>query len=82
MSAEKICHGRPRCRWEDNIKMDLKEIGCEDLDWIEQKQDRDQWQALVNMVMNLWIPWKAGNSLTSWESISFLWKTLLHGISK
>jgi hypothetical protein len=53
---EKRPLGRPRCRREDNIKMDLKEIGCEFMDWIELAQDRDMWQALVNAVMNLWVP--------------------------
>jgi hypothetical protein len=48
--------GRPRHRWEDNIKMDLREIGFGDVDWIHWAQDRDRWQALVNMVMNLWVP--------------------------
>ena len=45
--------GRPRRRWEDNIKMDLKEVGCGGMDWIELGQDRDRWRALVNAVMNL-----------------------------
>jgi hypothetical protein len=48
--------GRPRCRWEDNIKMDLKEIGWGGMDWIDLAQDRDQWRALVNTVMNLLVP--------------------------
>ena len=48
--------GRPRLRWEDNIKMDLHEVGCECLDWIELAQDRDSWQALLNAVMNFWVP--------------------------
>jgi hypothetical protein len=48
--------GRPRCRWEDNIKMYLLEIGFGDVDWIDLAQDRDRWRALVNMVMNLWVP--------------------------
>jgi hypothetical protein len=47
---------RPRRRWVDNIKMDLREIGCDGMDWIELAQDRDQWGALVNTVMNLRIP--------------------------
>jgi hypothetical protein len=45
--------GRPRRRWENNIKMDLREIGWGGMDWIDLAQDRDQWRALVNMVMNL-----------------------------
>jgi hypothetical protein len=48
--------GRPRRRWEDNIKMDLGEIGFGDLDWIHWRPDRDKWRALVNTVMNLRVP--------------------------
>jgi hypothetical protein len=47
---------RPRCRWEDNIKMDLGKIGFGDMGWIHLAQDRDRWRALVNMVISLWIP--------------------------
>ena len=45
--------GRPRRRWEDNIKMDLQEVGCGGMDWIELAQDRDRWWTLVNVVRNL-----------------------------
>jgi hypothetical protein len=45
--------GRPRRRWEDNIKMDLQEVGYEDMDWIELAQDTERWRALVNAVMKL-----------------------------
>jgi hypothetical protein len=45
--------GKPRRRWVDNIKMDLRETGWDGMDWIELAQDRDQWSALVNTVMNL-----------------------------
>jgi hypothetical protein len=45
--------GKPRQRWEDNITMDLRELGFGDVDWIHLAQDRDRWRALVNMVMNL-----------------------------
>jgi len=48
--------GRPRRRWEDNIKMVLQEVGCEGVDWIELVQDRDRWRALVTAVMNLRVP--------------------------
>jgi hypothetical protein len=44
--------GRPRCRWMDIIKMDLKEIEWDGVDWIDMAQDRDQWRALVNAVLN------------------------------
>ena len=47
---------RLRCRWEDNIKMDLQEVGRGGMDWIELAQDRNRWRALVNAVMNLRVP--------------------------
>ena len=48
--------GRLRRRWEDNIRMDLWEVGCGCVDWMELAQDRDRWRALVSVVMNLWVP--------------------------
>jgi hypothetical protein len=48
--------GRPRFRWEDNIKIYLREVGFVDVDRIHQAQDRDWWQDLVNMIMNLQVP--------------------------
>jgi len=45
--------GRLRRRWDDNIKMDLLEVGCGGMDWIELAQDRDRWRTLVNAVMNI-----------------------------
>ena len=48
--------GRTRRRWEDNIKMDLWEVGFGGMDWIELAQDRNRWRALVNVVMNLRVP--------------------------
>jgi len=48
--------GRHRDRWEDNIKMELQEVECGGMDWIELAQDRDRWRALVNAVMNLLVP--------------------------
>jgi len=46
-------HGRPRRRWEDNIKMDVQEVGYGGMDWIDVAQNRDRWWAVVNAVMNL-----------------------------
>jgi hypothetical protein len=53
--------GRPRRMWVDNIEMDLREIGWDDMDWIDVAQDRDQWRALVNTVM------KPPGSIKCWE---------------
>jgi hypothetical protein len=43
-------------RWDDNIKMDCQEVGCEDMDWIDLAWDRDRWLVLMNAIMNLWVP--------------------------
>jgi hypothetical protein len=48
--------GKPRCRWEDNMKMDLQEVGCGGINWIGLARVRDRWRALVNAVMNLRVP--------------------------
>jgi hypothetical protein len=48
--------GRPRRRWEDNIKMDLQDVRCRDIDWIKLAQDRGRWRAFVNVITNLWVP--------------------------
>jgi hypothetical protein len=58
--------GRARRRWKDNIKMDLQEVGCGCVVWIDLAQDRDRWRALVNAVMNLRAPLNAG-SLTNFK---------------
>jgi hypothetical protein len=55
---------RPRRRWEDNIKMDLQEVRCGHMDWIELAQDRERWRALVSAVVNLRVLYNAGNFLT------------------
>ena len=72
---------RPNRRWEDNITMDLQEVGggCED--WMELAQDRDRWRALVSTVMNLRVPKMRGISLAA-EPVSFSRRILLHGVSK
>jgi hypothetical protein len=48
--------GKPRRKWVDNIKIDLREIGWDGMDWLDLAQDKDQWRALVNTVMNLRVP--------------------------
>jgi hypothetical protein len=58
--------GRSRCRWIDNIKMDLSKIGLGNVDWIGLAQDRYRWRPLVNTVMNLWVSKKC------WETIKWL----------
>jgi hypothetical protein len=57
--------GRPRCRWEDNLRMDLREIGWCGMDWIDLAQDMEQWRALVNTVLKLKMPKSVGKLLSS-----------------
>ena len=56
--------GRHKCRWENNIKMDLLEVGCGGIDWIKLAEDRDRWWAVVSVLINLWVPQNVGNFLT------------------
>ena len=74
--------GRPRRRWEDNIKMDLQEVGGACGDWMELAQDRDRWRTLVSTLMNLRVPKMRGISWLAAEPVSFSRRTLLHGVSK
>ena len=74
--------GRPRCRWEDNIKMDLQEVGGSCGDWMELAQDKDRWRAFVGTVRNLRVPKMRGISWLAAEPVSFSRRTLLHGVSK
>ena len=62
--------------------MDLQEVGCGYVDWIGLAQDREGWQKLVIAVMNLRVPYNAGNFLTSCKPVSFSRRTLYHGVSK
>jgi len=74
--------GRPRRSWEDNIKMDIQEVGGGCGDWMELAQDRGRWRALVSTVMNVWVPKMRGISSLAAEPVSFSRRTLLHGVSK
>jgi hypothetical protein len=62
---------RPRCRWVDNIKIDLRRIGWGGMDWVDLAQDGDQWRALVNTVMDVWVPQNSGKFLSSCTVGSF-----------
>jgi hypothetical protein len=74
--------GRSRYRWVDNVRMDLQEVGCGYMDWIGLAQDKDRWQTLVSVVMNLRVPRNVGNFPTSCKPVSFSRRTLYHGVSK
>jgi hypothetical protein len=67
--------GRHRRRWEDNIRLDLREAGWGGMDWIDLAQDRDQ-----DMVMNLWVPSNVGKFLSGWATGGFLKRAQLHGV--
>jgi len=74
--------GRPRRRWEDNIKMDLQEVGEGYGDWMDLAQDRDRWRELLSSMMNLRVPKMWGISCLAAEPVRFSRRTLLHGVSK
>jgi len=74
--------GRLRCRWVDNIMMDLQKVGCGFMDWTGLVQDIDRWRMLLSAVMNLRVPRNAGNFLTSCKPVSFSRRILHHGVSK
>jgi hypothetical protein len=69
---------RPRCRWVDNTKVHLREVGWNDVDWIDLAQDRDQWSALVNTVINLQTPYNAGKFFSGCTIGSFSRRAQLH----
>jgi hypothetical protein len=64
-----------------NIKIDLRGVGWENVDWMHLARDRDQWRDYVNMVTNLRVPLKARNFVTSLVTISFTTRTLLRGVN-
>jgi hypothetical protein len=70
--------GRPICRWVDNIRMDLRETGGDDMDCIDLAQDRDQWRALMNTVMNLRVPLNTGKFLSGCTIGRFSRRAQLH----
>jgi hypothetical protein len=71
--------GRPRCRWKDNITGVFRRIGWDGIYWIDLAQDRDQWWALVNAVMNLRIPYNASKLLSSCTIGGFSRRAQLNG---
>jgi hypothetical protein len=72
--------GRPWRRWEDSIWIGLKELECEGVDWVRLAQNGVQRRALVKTVTNTLVPWKVGSSLTSWATVNFLRRTLIHAV--
>jgi hypothetical protein len=70
--------GRPRRRCVDNIKVDLREIGWDDMDWIDLAEDRDQWRAHVNRVMNLRVPQNTGKFFSGCTTGGFSRRAQLH----
>jgi hypothetical protein len=73
--------GRPRRRWLDNISMDLGEVGWGDVDWIGLAKDRNRWRALVNLVLNLRVPWNAGKLSSGLTSSGLSNSVQLHRVS-
>jgi hypothetical protein len=72
--------GKSRRRWENNILRDFREIGWGGMDWIDLAQDRDQWRAVVNTVMNLWVPLAAGKFLSNCTTGGFSRRAQLRGV--
>ena len=83
--VEKIKEKNPlpklRCRWENIIRKDIKDIGWEDFDWTDLVQDKDKVWGFVKTVMNFGVPYNAGNFLTNQNTVIFLRRDLLEEIS-
>jgi hypothetical protein len=78
-SAKRACYNSSRRRWEDNIKMDFREVGWGGMDCI----DRDQWRASVNTVINIQVSWNVEKFLSDWAATGgFSGRPQLHGVSK
>jgi hypothetical protein len=77
----KRLQARPRRRWVDNTKVDLRVIGWDGIDWIDLAEDRDQWRSLMNTVMKLRVPYNFGKSLSSFTTCGFSRTAHLHGVS-
>jgi hypothetical protein len=73
--------GRPRRKWVDNIRMDLREVGWGDVNWIGLAMDRNRWRALVNSVLNLRVPWNAGKLSSGLISGGLSGSAQLHRVS-
>jgi hypothetical protein len=73
--------GTPGCWWFNNIKIDLRELGWGGMDWNDLAEDWDQWRALANTVMNLWVPQNFGNFLSSCITGSFSRRAQHHEVS-
>jgi hypothetical protein len=73
--------GRPRRRWEDNIRIDLGEVRWGDVDWIGLAKDRNRWRALVNSVLNVRVPWNVGKLFSGLTSVGLSNSAQLHIVS-
>jgi hypothetical protein len=62
---EKRTHGKPMCRWKNNMKTDIQKVELGGMDWVALSQDRESWWSLVNAALNFWVPLNTGNILTS-----------------
>lgn len=76
----KKTRGRPTCRWENNIKRDRREVGCDGIDWIDLAQDMAQWCVLMNMVTKHWASQHFGEFLNSRATVGFSRRARVQGV--